>query len=37
VTTDFGCGAHSETDVEHRAEPLPPPVLDEVGYDPLVR
>jgi len=37
VTNDFGCGAHSETDVERRAEPLPPPVLDEVGYDPLVR
>jgi hypothetical protein len=37
VTNDFGCGAHSETDVERRTEPLPPPVLDELGYDPLVR
>ena len=37
VANDFGCGAHSETDIERRAEPLPPPVLDEVGYDPLVR
>lgn len=37
VTHDFGCGAHSETDVEARAETLPPPVLDEVGYDPLGR
>ena len=32
VALDFGCGAHSEVDVERRApEPVDPPVLDEVG------
>ncbi|MFP5347698.1 MAG: DUF3027 domain-containing protein [Actinomycetes bacterium] len=36
VAQDFGCGAHSETDVEARAEVLPSPVLDETRYDTLV-
>jgi hypothetical protein len=30
VTTDYGCGAHSETDLEMpKPEPLPPHILDE--------
>lgn len=33
VALDFGCGAHSETDVERQAEHTPAPVLDELGYD----
>lgn len=37
VAHDFGCGAHSETDVDTSVEPLPEPVLDEVGYDTFVR
>jgi hypothetical protein len=37
VAHDFGCGAHSETDVDADPEPLPEPVLDEVGYDTFVR
>jgi hypothetical protein len=36
VALEFGCGAHSETDVDREPEPLPQPVLDEVGYDTLV-
>lgn len=35
VALDFGCGAHSETDVERQAEHAPAPVLDELGYDPV--
>ena len=32
VALDFGCGAHSEVDVERRApEPVDPPVLDDDG------
>ena len=37
VAHQFGCGAHSETDVDVSAEPLSEPVLDEVGYDTFVR
>jgi len=33
VALDFGCGAHSETDVERAAEHSPAPILDELGYD----
>ena len=33
VALDFGCGAHSETDVERAAEHAPTPILDELGYD----
>ena len=33
VALDYGCGAHSETDVERQAEHVPTPVLDELGYD----
>jgi len=37
VSVDHGCGAHSETDVERpEAEPLPPPILDETGYEAIV-
>ncbi len=37
VSVDHGCGAHSETDVEHvEAEPPPPPILDETGYEAVV-
>ncbi len=32
VSLDHGCGAHSETDVEPRAERVDTPVLDEFGY-----
>jgi hypothetical protein len=37
VSVDHGCGAHSETDVE-RIEPeqLPPPILDETGFEAVV-
>ena len=31
VSLDHGCGAHSETDVEARAEQVDTPVLDEIG------
>jgi Protein of unknown function (DUF3027) len=37
VALDFGCGAHSETGIDSRDEAAPQPVLDEVGYDTLVR
>ncbi|GAB2692070.1 DUF3027 domain-containing protein [Thalassiella azotivora] len=37
VALDFGCGAHSETDVDAGPEPLAEPVLDELGYDTVVR
>jgi hypothetical protein len=34
VSTDHGCGAHSETDVQVPApEPLPEPILDETGAE----
>ena len=37
VSHDHGCGAHSETDVEPPAvQPLPEPVLDERGAEPVV-
>ena len=37
VSVDHGCGAHSETDVERAApETLPPPILDETGYEAVV-
>jgi len=32
VSTDHGCGAHSETDVAQSHEPLPEPILDETGH-----
>ncbi len=32
VSLDHGCGAHSEVDVEVRAEQVDVPVLDELGY-----
>ena len=35
VSRDHGCGAHSETDVVVEPEPLPAPVLDETGYEPV--
>ncbi len=37
VAADFGCGAHSETDVTVEGETLPDPVLDETGYDLVER
>jgi hypothetical protein len=37
VSVDHGCGAHSETDVEHiEPLPLPPPILDETGAEAIV-
>ncbi len=37
VSVDHGCGAHSETDVEHfEPLPLPMPILDETRADSLV-
>jgi Protein of unknown function (DUF3027) len=37
VTTDFGCGAHSETDLELPAsEPLPPHILDEMIIEHVI-
>lgn len=36
VSVDHGCGAHSETDVECQGlPPLPEPILDETGIEPL--
>ncbi len=35
VSLDHGCGAHSEVDVEQRAERIDAPVLDELGYLPI--
>lgn len=35
VALAFGCGAHSETGVDQTPEPLPEPILDELGYEPL--
>ena len=32
VSLDHGCGAHSEADVEARAEQTDSPILDELGY-----
>ena len=37
VSLDHGCGAHSEVDVEVRAERVDVPVLDELGYDEVGR
>jgi len=37
VSVDHGCGAHSETDLERvAAEALPPPILDETGFEAVV-
>ncbi|NCT92510.1 DUF3027 domain-containing protein [Cellulomonas sp. APG4] len=38
VSMDHGCGAHSQTDVApHPSDwPDPAPLLDEMGYDPVV-
>lgn len=37
VSLDHGCGAHSETDVEHpEPEPLPSLILDETGAEAVV-
>ncbi|SDQ65295.1 DUF3027 domain-containing protein [Quadrisphaera sp. DSM 44207] len=35
VSRDHGCGAHSETDARAEPEPLPRPILDETGYEPV--
>ena len=37
VSLDHGCGAHSETDVERvEPQPLPEPILDEIGHEVVV-
>jgi hypothetical protein len=37
VSLDHGCGAHSETDAAvPEPEPLPEPILDETGVEPVV-
>ncbi len=36
VSTDHGCGAHSETDVAVEPEQLPPPILDDEALEPVV-
>lgn len=37
VSLDHGCGAHSETDAPApEAEPLPAPILDDTGVEPVV-
>ena len=33
VSVDHGCGAHSEAGQGHGAEPVLPPIIDELGYD----
>jgi len=33
VSVDHGCGAHSEADSGRGAEPVMPPIIDELGYD----
>jgi hypothetical protein len=33
VSVDHGCGAHSEAARGHGAEPVVPPIIDELGYD----
>lgn len=33
VNVDYGCGAHSETDVDRETEPISEPVLDESGFE----
>ncbi len=33
VSVDHGCGAHSEADRGRGAEPVVPPIIDELGYD----
>jgi hypothetical protein len=33
VSVDHGCGAHSEAGRGHGAEPVIPPIIDELGYD----
>lgn len=35
VSLDHGCGAHSEVDVERRPDQIEPPLLDELGYEPV--
>jgi hypothetical protein len=37
VSVDHGCGAHSEAEVTPAARIVPPPVVDELGYDMLTR
>jgi hypothetical protein len=37
VSLDHGCGAHSETDAATpEAEPLPAPILDDTGIEPVL-
>jgi hypothetical protein len=36
VALTFGCGAHSETDVERVAEAPSQPILDELGVEPVL-
>jgi Protein of unknown function (DUF3027) len=37
VSVDHGCGAHSETDIERlEPQPLPEPILDEIGHETVV-
>lgn len=36
VALTFGCGAHSQTDVERTPEPVAQPVLDELGVEPVL-
>jgi hypothetical protein len=37
VSLDHGCGAHSETDAPTvEPEPLPEPILDEAGLEPVI-
>src|SRR5487761_1372583 len=33
VSFDHGCGAHSEADSGRGADPVMPPIIDELGYD----
>jgi hypothetical protein len=33
VSADHGCGAHSEADRAAGADPVMPPIIDELGYD----
>lgn len=35
VARSFGCGAHSETDVDRAPEPSAEPVLDELEFEPV--
>jgi hypothetical protein len=37
VSADHGCGAHSETDIERvEPQPLPEPILDEIGHEAVL-